>query len=522
MQTIEVHPRRPDADEPVSLAHIIGIWRTYLPATLTILAAIAVAYALVAVVLYLLSPAKRVTTLPFRVVFEGADANRYPNGMNFNTTEITATPVLQKVYTANRLEKFVKFVDLKNSIFVIEYNKELERLASEFNARLSDPRLSPVDRDRIQTEYDLRRDSIRRTDFALTFVVDERTHSMPARLRTQILKSVLDVWAEQAMIEKGAGRYRIPVVSKNILAPEMSLEGRDYIVSIDILRTKVNRIITTIDQLLHVAGAEVLWTGKERITLPEVRVNLDDTRRFRLEPLLLRLASQRSGESSARDFVQSQLESARRRRDQERARVETLSRSLDLYMQRNATTTGSEGDARSAAGGAQVIPQIDKSFLDQITDLVTQKRDIDFRQRLIENINSAAISGLLPAENEVMYYETLIRNMGSGRGEVQTDAAIAAEYARAAQEIYRAVDQVSDLYATMSRNLNPGLVVYSLTEPVTESSARSFSLRRLLAFGVLLMLIAVPLVLFGTLLHNRISDEQRVERSKHRFVEAES
>src|SRR5688500_10158846 len=227
-----------ERETQISLAHILGVLRRYSAAIATILLAVALAYLMLAVALYILGPASEVTTLPFRVVFEGADAGRYPNGMEFNSTEITATPVLQKVHAATGLQKFATFADIKNAIYVVEHNKELDRLALEYNAKLSDPKLSPLDRERLEREYDLRKESIRRTDYALTLVVDERTRSIPRALRIQVLKAVLDTWAEQAMTEKGAGRYRIPVLSRNILGPETSLDGRDYLVTIDILRTK--------------------------------------------------------------------------------------------------------------------------------------------------------------------------------------------------------------------------------------------------------------------------------------------
>lgn len=523
MQNRDFH-HAPQADDErensISLAHAIAVWRRYRPAMVAILLAIAIAYGLVAIGLYLFGAANEVTTLPFRVVFQGADAGRYPNGMEFSSTEITATPVLEKVYKTAGLQRFLTFAELKDAVFVVEHNEELERLSLEYNAKLADPKLSPVDRERLEREYDLRKESIRRTDYALNLAVNERTNSVPRPLRIQVLQAVLETWAEQAMNEKGAGRYRIPVLSRNILGSETSLEGRDYLVTVDILRTKVNRIIATIDQLLAVPGAEVLATGKEKITLPEVRVNLEDTRRFRLEPMMATIRANRIGTNFAAsvDFLQSQLESARRRRDLDRARVDTLQRSLNTYMQRTVATLP-DGATRPGAPASQVIPQIDKSFLDQISELVAQKRDIDYRQRLIDTLNAAAIGQLLPAEAEVTYYETLLGSMregGGGRGpSADAEAVIKTEYAAAAQEVYRAVDQVSDIYAIMSANLNPGLVVYTLNGRVEQRSARAYSLRRLFVFGVLLMALALPLVLFGALLHNRIREEEEIETRDH-------
>ena len=526
MQTHEFHVAQSHADDTISLAHVTDVLKRYRPAIAASLVAVAISYVLLSVLLYLFGPAQQITSVPFRLVFDGADAGKYPNGTDFSTTEITATPTIQKVYTDSGMQRFGTFAELKSSIFVIERNKDLARLALEYDAKLADPKIYQIDRERIEREYDLKKGSIRHTDFALSMAVDDQSRIIPAPIRVQVLKSILDTWADQAMNEKGAGRYRIPVLSRNIL--EAPPESRDYLIAIDILRTKVNRIIGTIDQMLGVRGAEVLTTGKERITLTEVRANLEDTRRFRLEPLIATIRQHQlsTDYAASMEFLQSQLETARRKRDQERARVNTLQRSLELYTQRNATMVSDAPGVKGTTSGAQVIQQVDKSFLDQLSDLISQKRDIEYRQKLVDNLNVAAINQLLPAETEVSYYESLVQSMKSRSGVTAASPEIVRtiqlQYQKAMDETFRAADQVSDIYRVMSKNLNPGLTVYTLTDPVEETSLRAFSLRRLLVYGILTMIVALPLILFGVLLHNRIREESALEQSMHRFTEAES
>jgi len=228
----------------------------------------------------------------------------------------------------------------------------------------------------------------------------------------------------------------------------------------------------------------------------------------------------------ALEFLQSQLETALRRRDQERSRVDILRRSLELYTQRTATpVTDSQGTKGAIAGGQQVISQVDKSFVDQLSDLISQKRDIEYRQRLVDSLNIAAINQLLPAETEASYYQALVQSMKSstaaGPPSPELEKTIQSEYQKALSETYKGADQVSDIYALLSKNLNPGLIVYTLTDPVEQTTARAFSMTRLMVYGVLLMVIAVPLVLLAALLHNRIQEEKEIEESLHSFSEAE-
>ncbi|MGZ5493713.1 MAG: hypothetical protein ACXWHG_08885, partial [Thermoanaerobaculia bacterium] len=318
------------AESSNSLAHVMGVLRRYAGVIAVSVLAVAFLYLIVAIAVYVFGEAQQVTSLPFRVVFEGADAGTYPNGLKFNSSEIVATPVLQRVYTASNLSRFIGFSALKSRVFVLEANKDLDRLSLEYQAKLAEPRLSPMERDRLEKEYDLKKESLRRAEYSLNMALDDDTKSIPRGLRSEVLNSILRTWGEQAMQEKGAGMYRIPMLSRNIFAADTSLQSLDYVVAVDVLRSKANRVISTIDQLLRVPGSEVVRTGAEQTTLPEIRSNLEDIVRYRIEPLIAKVRAYRLSKQpgEADRFLQSQLESARRARDQRRGAVAALQNSL--------------------------------------------------------------------------------------------------------------------------------------------------------------------------------------------------
>src|SRR5674476_571254 len=83
----------------------------------------------------------------------GAAQGQYPNLTPFSVSEIVASPVLTEVYRINDLQRFGKYEDFKDSMFVQQSNPDLDLLAFEYQALLADTKLSPVDRARIQDEF---------------------------------------------------------------------------------------------------------------------------------------------------------------------------------------------------------------------------------------------------------------------------------------------------------------------------------------------------------------------------------
>ena len=53
---------------------------------------------------FALQPNAWSATLGFRPVFEGADDGKYPNGLAFASTDITASSVIAQVFTKNSLQ----------------------------------------------------------------------------------------------------------------------------------------------------------------------------------------------------------------------------------------------------------------------------------------------------------------------------------------------------------------------------------------------------------------------------------
>ncbi len=464
--------------------------------------------------LAVLKGGERVGTLEFRVAFEGAERGVYPNGTPFSAAEIVAAPVLTEVFEKNGLQQYGQYQDFKDSVSVLQANEAIRLLTLEYQTKLSEPRLTAADRARLEEEFRRMRDSLRDPQYALRLRRSERFRAMPETLIGKVLTDILDTWAAQAAERKGALTYNIPTFSRNILPKEFFL-SEDYIVAIDIVRAKVNRILRSIDQVGALPGSQLIRVGDARVSLAEVRANLDDVLRFKLQPLIVVIRS--SGLS--RDptalglYFENQLFQTRLDRQQAAARVQRLQESLREYvLQRGGMTLAGGGQGTAGAGGATssggtpaMIPQFNDSFLDRLVELSTQSNDMEYRQALTDRIISESLA-VTTLERELAYYEDLnrsVRSAAASGARPMSAEAVDRRLNEAYEEILTAIDQVDAIYQEISRhNLNPSTLLYTKTQPFAVTSVRSIGLRTVAMLTVLAFLLAIVLVPIACLVHH--------------------
>ena len=473
---------------------------------------------------YVFLPVERLGTLDFRLLFQGASQGQYPNGTSFSSAEITSTPVLTEVFEINELERFGSYEDFSNSTFVLQSNRELELLSYEYQAKLADSRLTPVDRAGLEEEFRTKREGLTDPRFSLNLREDARVAEMPPSLVSKVLDDTLETWARQADEQKGALRYNIPVFSKNILRPDL-IEGEDYITGIDILRAQVRRIIANIDEIGTLPGAAVIRLDDGRTSLAEIRVNLEDVLRFQIQPLvgMIRMTGLSREPEALGRYIDDQLFQISLERAEAEKRVVAVQESLRAYMlQRGAVPEARGGGAipRPAPGGEAMMPQLGESFLDRLVEMSTMNSDIAYRQGLTDRIieESVAVAAL---EREQAYYEDLSRSvadLGPRSGRVARESEVVSVEARfdgAFDQVVVAVDQVNAIYEELStHNLNPTTLLYTVTAPFTMRTERALSLRTAVLYGGLVFMLSLFVVPLGCLAHSYFQREVVVHRER--------
>lgn len=507
MKTYEYDSPSNAPEEPVvSLAEIAASTKRHKWPILLSLAALAFIFTAGAIAYLLLKPARSITTLPFRLEFAGAERGRYPNGTTFSSAEIVSTPILVQVYKANDLGDVVPFQEFKSSIFVVESNPALEALQREYRAKLSAPRLESVDRARLEQEYEEKKESIARSYYAISYAEQGRFTGVPKKIREKVLSDILATWAEQTVQSKGVVLYDLPILSSAIFESGM-LDSYDYIIALDILRSKINRIIRNIEELSTIPGAKVVRTSEPpQVTLAELRVRLEDQLKFRIDPLIGTILDSGISKNPAASisFLESRLQFNAIERAGAENRVEAMRESLDVYQRAPSESTPS-----SEPSSAPVMPQLDQGFIDRIIVMSGQQDDMVFRQTLVQNMQNEALR-VVPLESEERYYRGLIeslRGYGSRARPASSDELqmMRAQVDRAMTDAVRATDQVNEIYRSLSQNLNPSTVLFSTTAPPATETQTVVSVGNIALLGLLLLLLAVPLAILVAFVHSRIA-----------------
>jgi hypothetical protein len=511
-------PRDSAAGETFSVRHLFMTLRRYLPAILLSFLAVMIGYTILALALYVSAPTQTVTTLQFRLEFNGAEEQRYPNGTRFSPSDILNTPTLARVFDQNDMKRFMTFAEFKSQLFIVESNRALESLAREYQAKLADPKLSPIDRDRLEREYDTKSKSLAHNDYAINFVRTERLSKVPPTIIKKVLNDVLVAFAEQAMKDRGGLDYRVPVVTRAIFADINPSSTQNVAITTDMLRTKIRHAIGAIDTLLEIPGTDVLRTEREQISLPEVRGRFEDILRFNIQPLTRRLAASTVDDrTTVASFMQAQLEYNSMRAAEARKKEEVLKRALVTYQdpQRSqvASAAGSTTLPRGTEGttGENVTPQLTESFIDRLVQLSTQSTDLGYRQRAVDDIIRESMA-LVPFESEIAHYENVLSAYATSGGvQPVTEDEARRQLGVAYANTLATIDQLVELYRLLSKNLNPGNVMYTTTAPPVQHTERTMSLMRLGIYGVLVGMLSLPLIIAACLIHNRMREENEEE-----------
>lgn len=512
-------------EEPgISVAHIVHVLKAYRPALLFWLGAIALAYLILAIALYLTSPAQRLTSQPFRLDFEGAGDGRFPNGTKFNAGDIVAGPVLSTVFQRNHLDEYTSFGDFSRSMFVIESNREYENLVADYQARLADPKLSPLDRDRIQKEFELKRTSISKNEYALNYARMLRTRNIPDEITKKIMADVLSTWADFAINQQHVTTYQVSVLSPDILKPN-ELEQRDPVAAIEILRAKAKRVIANISTIAKLPGANLARTPADHVSLEEARLRITEMIRFGLDPLLGRV--EREGlvtdRAATMRFLQDQLEYDQHQLDAAQRLAQSAREAIAIYEEpmtadRAEPASGkNHAQAPRAAGGASggtesVMPQLSDTFLDRLLSLSGRSADVQYRQKLVEDYRKA-VESTIPLQQDVAYDTQVLEQVRSGSSGVShaDPAAIRKQIEDARSELAQQVSKVNEIFQITSRNMTPSTQLFTTTGTPTVRTVRAVALPRLALYGILLLAISFPVIAVFCFLHNRMREEEQME-----------
>jgi hypothetical protein len=295
-----------------------------------------------------------------------------------------------------------------------------------------------------------------------------------------------------------------------------SVEGTNPLINIDMLRAKVIRVMTNIIQIRRLPAAELARTDKDAVSLNDISIRLDEIVRFRLEPLIHRTAAAGLDDrAETLRYLESQLSYDQRLLEGQQRIADTADHTLELYLSGRSTPelgASPAGQIRpSGTAGDTLMPQLSESFLERLIQLTSNKEDVVYRQALAERYHEASLN-TIALQEAVSYHQTILSFVRSApKGDPLTRNVVDQQILATRNEVRALVMKMHEIYRDLSRNLNPSTELISRTGVPTTRVSRSISIKQLALYGVLTAFLALPVLIFFCLLHNRVREEDEAE-----------
>lgn len=481
-------------DEGVSLAEVFrpiagrGAWIRKITLVAGLLALLGGIFYLV------LQPAVRVASLQFVPTFDRADKGEYPNGLPFSSADIVSPLILSQVYAANQIGEFCAEDRFAAGFVVLESSPELQFLRQEVDARLSDARLTVIERQRIQEEYVERRETLH-PRYALQFIQPRDCKAIPEPLVLKAMTEVLQGWATDAVQRRGVMRLRVSILSPAIF-DQADTRPENELIRADLLRQAVARVISNISAVEALPGAQLIRGSDRNVSFAEVRAELEDLQASRLGPVIA-LAGRGLGEQASR-WAQQALQTATNRQRVVQGRAEAYARALREY---SGVPTAARQPDRAAGGSPatsdvqSLTPEIDSTFIDRIVQLSAS--NTAFRQEITRQAIAASVEAV-ELSAVVEQYRQLIAWLGDPPpAGTEPVAAMLARFSTQARE---ATKRFNEIYEEFSkRATSASAVMYRIEAPPHLEIIRTFDFRRLMLFVVFVLLV-VPVLLIIVIL----------------------
>ncbi len=497
------------AEEPerrsrgISAAAVLDAIRVNVASILLTILAVGIGYFLLAMTYTLMQPVARHSTLGFRLEFPGADAGEYPNGLKFSGGDIIDTPVLRGVFDANQLGRFMSFGDFSRSVVVLEANAALDALAREYEAKLANTRLTAVERDRLEAQYEQKRASLRKNEYSLNLTTREGITRVPASVTAKVLPDILRAWADFAANTRQVLLYRVPLVSQQAVARHAN-PPNDLLVSLLSLRATAGELHENLLALSKLPGSEVIRAGERRVSLAELDLELTQLQRGGVEYLIA--TALRTGavdRASAIAVLEAQLAYDARALTAAEDRVQVLRTTLDDYLRKTTEAPKAPAVDRMEPGPSEENIVISDSFLDRLVAISQNASDLEFRQRYVDDIRAAALVAV-PLRATVDYERRLLEDIRSGsQGSAASIADLRARHTVVVRNLQQIAADLEQIRAVLSRSLTTSNQMYTVTGPTITVAERGVSMAKLAGGGIVVVILAAILAVLAAVVREQ-------------------
>ena len=358
----------------------------------------------------------------FELSFDGLEDGRYPDGSQFVLSSVLSQTVLNRVHARNDLADYgLSVADLREALFIEPYSAEFALIRKRYEQRLADEELSATEIAELEAE--MRRElSLAAAGSVRLSLQLEPDAGLDAATADLVLKDILRVWADRAIVEQGVLDLNEAIYSAAIFA-ESQYERLDYPVAIDLLQENVELMRGDIAELRARPQADNVRDPETGLRLIDLDKRLRDILRYELAEVIdpVRELGLTRDPQGATLYLERQLREVRleQRFWEERAR---LTRALISGDDPAGEVLADSGAVRG--GGSNLTAQIDGSFLDRLMEIARQGDSEEFRQSLVRQILEYEEAALTQAQEA----QRIERSLEAMRGPGSTASAKVEEY----------------------------------------------------------------------------------------------
>lgn len=424
-------PTQRDSDE-IDLGELMQrIWatRVYVVKAVLVVLTLFVCYIGVS---YLLSSKTVRYSQVFDLTFEGLSKGEFPNGSPFMLSDVTSPSVLNRVYRQNQLEEHgLKLDDFRRSVTIQPYAPDYALIRAKYDAWLADKKLTPAEIADLQKQMTAELAAARSGSLIITLLLPEQ-RSLTSDLANKILLDIPAVWAERAINEQGVLKPNIPVYSERIFDKER-FENLDYLLGMDLVLNSIKLVRGNIAGLKEQPNASTLVDDESGFTLVDLDKAIQDVAEYDIRQIvdpIKELGISRSPEV-VKLYYTRRLADLQQEQALWKERAQVIRSVLAGYTREGNSTSGSTVSSTQN----NLVPQLGDAFLDRLLEVSRQGSDLEFRQKLTEEVLNHENSAI-NLEQQINDIERILATMSNGQS---ADKKLHAVYVKVVEEKLPAV-----------------------------------------------------------------------------------
>ena len=328
----------------------------------------------------------KLATYEFAFSFDGAEENKYPNGIPFSPQDILAAPVLDAVYATMHLQGKIEPTDFRSAFTIARGGTELRLLQSDFEQKLANTKLTAAERTPLETQYRAALAGLRTGTFVLT---GDFTNTKLSDLEIErIMSSVPMAWADFAQKIRGVAIYDISVPT--MTDADKLTSDSDYLIAAETLRSISRRTSACAEILMNQPGGKLVHdtTGK---VLEDLHAEVEASYRVDVLPTYTNFLRLAYAQDPARvnEVFSNRMATSKRAVDMAESEATMTTNAFQNYIMLSSGGNSSSsavdtGRGASFNGANSNMPMINLNadFFDRIIGQGIAAKDTVYRQKL--------------------------------------------------------------------------------------------------------------------------------------------